>query len=398
MNNSLDKLIGNDELLTYICLILAILNTLLMSMVINDTNSNFNIYIFLLFEALFLIFIVYFLLKKKDVYSKDDDIKYDWYFYLRVSIIILVFFNFALYIYNITNDSSTNPKKGGSGSSRFQNLKTKLSNTSSFLKNIGSTVSNFLGRFRKNNKVVPEQQNNLINTNQKNTEALEQQYSAIIHTNPIQAKLSKTISKINSDLEKLRSEENKLTIRLNDIILNYVANIGKQKIGRTYESFKQTYKDNKKEVSTELEKIKINIKKLEKLLTKKESELLSNEKKLKRIEELRSIVEKQKQEATEATEDSETLSVSTDLTHEEIEEQKKFISEMKAIDKETQKIIRSTVVKTALDENIITQQKQIASAIENALGSNKPIDIDDDVISELEALEQEALKNNATKI
>ena len=115
MNNSLDKLIGNDELLTYICLILAILNILLMSMVINDTKGNFNIYIFLLFEALFLIFIVYFILKKKDVYSKDDDIKYDWYFYLRISIITLVFFNFALYIYNISNDSSTNPRKNGGG-------------------------------------------------------------------------------------------------------------------------------------------------------------------------------------------------------------------------------------------------------------------------------------------
>ena len=117
MNNSLDKLIGNDELLTYICLILSILNTLLMSIVINDIRCNFNIYIFLLFEALFLIFIVYFLLKKKDVYSKDDDIKYDWYFYLRISIITLVFFNFSLYIYNITNDSSTNPRKNGGGGS-----------------------------------------------------------------------------------------------------------------------------------------------------------------------------------------------------------------------------------------------------------------------------------------
>jgi len=115
MNNSLDKLIGNDELLTYICLILGIFNTFLMSMVITGIKHNFNIYIFLLFEALFLIFIVYFILKKKDVYSKDDDIKYDWYFYLRISIITLAFFNFSLYIYNITNDSSTNPRKNGGG-------------------------------------------------------------------------------------------------------------------------------------------------------------------------------------------------------------------------------------------------------------------------------------------
>ena len=115
MNNSLDKLIGNDELLTYICLILGIFNTFLMSMVITSIKHNFNIYIFLLFEALFLIFIVYFILKKKDSYNKDDDIKYDWYFYLRVSIITLVFFNFSIYIYNITKDSSKNPRKNGGG-------------------------------------------------------------------------------------------------------------------------------------------------------------------------------------------------------------------------------------------------------------------------------------------
>jgi hypothetical protein len=86
-------------------------------MIITGIKHNFNLYIFLLFEALFLIFIVYFILKKKDVYSKDDDIKYDWYFYLRISIITLVFFNFSLYIYNITNDSSTNPRKNGGGGS-----------------------------------------------------------------------------------------------------------------------------------------------------------------------------------------------------------------------------------------------------------------------------------------
>ena len=117
MNNSLDKLISNDELLTYICLILGIFNTFLMSIVITGIKHSFSIYIFLLFEAIFLIFIVYFILKKKDVYNKDDDIKYDWYFYLRISIIILVFFNFSLYIYNITNDSSTNPRKNGGGGS-----------------------------------------------------------------------------------------------------------------------------------------------------------------------------------------------------------------------------------------------------------------------------------------
>ena len=53
MNNYLDKLIGDDELLTYICLILAIFNILLISMIINDIENYFSIYIFILFVYVF---------------------------------------------------------------------------------------------------------------------------------------------------------------------------------------------------------------------------------------------------------------------------------------------------------------------------------------------------------
>ena len=130
MNNSLDKLIGDDELLTYICLILAIFNILLISMIINDIENYFSIYIFILFVVLFLIFIVYFLLKNKDSNNKEDEIKYDWYFYLRISIIILVFLNFALYIYNISNDTSANLSKNGGGGA-FSRQRTKVSSIQS---------------------------------------------------------------------------------------------------------------------------------------------------------------------------------------------------------------------------------------------------------------------------
>jgi hypothetical protein len=130
MNNYLDKLIGDDELLTYICLILAIFNILLISMIINDIENYFSIYIFILFVVLFLIFIVYFLLKKKDSDNKDDEIKYDWYFYLRISIIILVFLNFALYIYKISNDSSIDLSKNGGGGA-FSRQGTKVSSIQS---------------------------------------------------------------------------------------------------------------------------------------------------------------------------------------------------------------------------------------------------------------------------
>jgi len=117
-------------LLTYICLILAIFNILLISMIINDIENYFSIYIFILFVVLFLIFIVYFLLKNKDSNNKEDEIKYDWYFYLRISIIILVFLNFALYIYKISNDSSIDLSKNGGGGA-FSRQGTKVSSIQS---------------------------------------------------------------------------------------------------------------------------------------------------------------------------------------------------------------------------------------------------------------------------
>ena len=352
MNNSLDKLIGNDELLTYICLILAILNTLLMSMVINDTNCNFNIYIFLLFEALFLIFIVYFILKKKDVYSKDDDIKYDWYFYLRISIITLVFFNFALYIYNISNDSSTNPRKNGGG----ERLKNLLTGLSLFQKNIRSTVSNLFSGIKRNNKVVPEPQNNATNMQ-------PEQYGLSEITEPPEPKqsgLSETISNITSELNELNNKKLELIIKLNTKKLNRVSNIAiKNTITETQKTNSAYYKDIKRDTG-ELENISKNIRRLKRLL---------EEAKVKRIKELKKII-KLKNEAEY-------------LTEEDIKEQKKFQEDMKASERNTKQIISSV-------RNRSMQKK--ADAIEAAVGSS--IIIDGDVERELQELEL-ALENDA---
>jgi hypothetical protein len=206
MTNKLDKLIGNDELLTYICLILAILNTFLISMIITDSKDNFSIYLFLLFEALFLIFIVYFLLKKKDVYSKDDDIKYDWYFYLRVSIIILVFFNFALYIYNISKDPSINPKKTGGGpafsTSRSNKVApaapaarvdNKIALKTHMLQNkLKPLIREYSEGLEKIKSTMNNQDSNKITENSKLVESI--------------APLRQQIEKINAELEKLQGE------------------------------------------------------------------------------------------------------------------------------------------------------------------------------------------------
>jgi hypothetical protein len=241
MTNELDKLIGNDELLTYICLILAILNTFLISMIITDSKDNFSIYLFLLFEALFLIFIVYFLLKKKDVYSKDDDIKYDWYFYLRVSIIILVFFNFALYIYNISKDPSINPKKtGGVGNSIFGSIKNmyyRLRDKEAYFTNKLKDIQDIKQQIFNNNKRLTESikeqrrhfnaynntiKNNQLNDTQKNNyntllqnlndsnEKLTQISNEIAEFNkkhPTLTNLDKEEKRIKEVLEKIKKEK-----------------------------------------------------------------------------------------------------------------------------------------------------------------------------------------------
>jgi len=163
-----------------------------MSIVINDTENNFNIYIFLLFEALFLIFIVYFILKKKDVYSKDDEIKYDWYFYLRISIITLAFFNFFLYIYNITKDSSKNSRKNGGG----------------------GAFSSF-----KSNKVVPVEENldyTLLNLN----EELNKLRNKLSYTTKKQIELEKDVLSETNNLNLKNTDEQKEEI--NNLINNKI--------------------------------------------------------------------------------------------------------------------------------------------------------------------------------
>ena len=200
MTNGLDKLIGNDELLTYICLILAILNIFLMSMIITDIKHNFSIYIFLLFEALFLIFIVYFLLKKKDVYSKDYYIKYDWYFYLRISIIILVFFNFALYIYNISKDPSINSKKTGGGPafSKRNNkvapdaLDNKIKKIEMLKQRLNPLIREYKEGLEKITSTNNDQDSNKITENSQLAQSI--------------APLREKIEKINAELKKLQGE------------------------------------------------------------------------------------------------------------------------------------------------------------------------------------------------
>jgi len=201
MNDSLDKLIGNDELLTYICLILAILNTFLMSIIINDIKHHFSIYIFSLFEALFLIFIIYFLLKKKDIYNKDYDIKYDWYFYLRISIITLVFFNFALYIYNISNFPPINPKKTGGAPNFIKKLLTNPFKKSKTLEELNKELE----ELNKESLIIQESLNKKTEELRKKEENNNSVDLSIIRERNEITKEAKKMQKPRVDIENIKN-------------------------------------------------------------------------------------------------------------------------------------------------------------------------------------------------
>ena len=159
MSNSLDKLISKDELLTYLCLTIGIINIIYIFIImINDIKHNMAL--ILLFEFLFLIFIISFLLKKRDVYNKDDDIKYDWYFYLRISIIIIAFLCFVIYIKYLLIDSAINKKQGGAGTYYNSNsneindmgIKKRISNF--FSSSIKGTVAKLYKKFFNRTKYL----------------------------------------------------------------------------------------------------------------------------------------------------------------------------------------------------------------------------------------------------
>lgn len=98
MTTSLDKFISNDEILSYTCIIIGTI-TIIFLYIVMMKKIDVSIYPIALFEIAFVIFVVSFLLKKKDIYDydKNDDIKYDLYFYLRISLIIISIICFILY-------------------------------------------------------------------------------------------------------------------------------------------------------------------------------------------------------------------------------------------------------------------------------------------------------------
>ena len=170
MNNSIDKLITNDELLTYICLIVGIANIIYFFRILRKDAVQY-IYLFLVFEFLFLIFIIYFFIKKKDIYKTDNVIEYNWYFYLRVIIIIYSFVCFILYIIFVLSKSASNDintcdvrSTGGTRSTNSGSRITVSKRISNFFSSsIAAPVANLYKRVLHKNKYLESELENLNN-------------------------------------------------------------------------------------------------------------------------------------------------------------------------------------------------------------------------------------------
>jgi hypothetical protein len=160
---------------------------------------------------------------------------------LRVSIIILVFFNFALYIYNISKDPSINPKKtGGVGNSIFGSIKNmyyRLRDKEAYFTNKLKDIQDIKQQIFNNNKRLTESikeqrrhfnaynntiKNNQLNDTQKNNyntllqnlndsnEKLTQISNEIAEFNkkhPTLTNLDKEEKRIKEVLEKIKKEK-----------------------------------------------------------------------------------------------------------------------------------------------------------------------------------------------
>jgi hypothetical protein len=258
-------------------------------------NIKHNMALILLFEFLFLIFIISFLLKKRDVYNKDDDIKYDWYFYLRISIIIIAFLCFVIYIKYLLIDSAINKKRGGAGTDYNSNsneindmgIKKRISNF--FSSSIKGTVAKLYKKFFNRTKYLEtlelelEQLNNeLIKINNQIKKSVYNKKKLIL-LEKIKMQNYKTLMEYRNDNKvKIISNEQNIIIENNRLKEKYDESINVlNKFIKEVNDFNEQYRGkNKNYLQIQKEKIEKEIKiKKDKITTLKTAE---NEKNMKK--------------------------------------------------------------------------------------------------------------------
>jgi hypothetical protein len=204
MTTSLDKFISNDEILSYTCIIIGTI-TIIFLYIVMMKKIDVSIYQIALFEIAFVIFVVSFLLKKKDIYDydKNDDIKYDLYFYLRISLIIISIICFILYSkYLLIEEEIKISKKKGGGNDFFKKVSTSFYN-------IKNSVSGLYHKNFSNNTKYLEYLEKQINDLKIDIETVIQIYDKLYKTK-LESELNNLFAIKKSKLNKIEADINKI--------------------------------------------------------------------------------------------------------------------------------------------------------------------------------------------
>jgi len=126
-------MLNNDEIITYICIILSFINISILFYVyfIDKNIIQYLFYIFNIFILFFIIFIIYFSIKQN---NKENIIEFNIFYYLRIILIILNLICYSFYIKYFLTDNIKNKKIVG-GSADI------LNNYSNTIKGGGYTTS-----------------------------------------------------------------------------------------------------------------------------------------------------------------------------------------------------------------------------------------------------------------
>ena len=195
-----------------------------------------SIYPIALFEIAFVIFVVSFLLKKRDVYDKNDDIKYDLYFYLRISLIIISIICFILYSKYLLIEEEIKISKKGGGNDFFKKVSASFSN-------IKDSVSGLYHKNFSNNIKYLEYLEKKINDLKIDIDDVIQIYDKLYKTNPddinyikttLESELNNLFAIKKSKLNKIESDINKIknkSIKKNQVQPDdFIDNIEEKKI------------------------------------------------------------------------------------------------------------------------------------------------------------------------
>ena len=119
-------MLNNDEIITYICIILSFINISILFYVyfIDKNKIQYLFYIFNIFIFFLIIFIIYFSMQQN---NKENIIEFNVFYYLRIILIILNLICFSFYIkYFLTDNIKTKKIIGGGDGGKLDVYSNKI--------------------------------------------------------------------------------------------------------------------------------------------------------------------------------------------------------------------------------------------------------------------------------